>query len=86
MLLLLRASWDGYDAVRTGVGRCVQVVRSYYFSTHGCMRLDSCLVVGAFDELAFAAACCRAFTLKKSAIVAVALRLYWSLDVEQLDS
>lgn len=41
----------------------------YYFSTHGCKRLDSCLLVGAFDELAWAAACCRAFRLKKSAMV-----------------
>jgi hypothetical protein len=42
----------------------------YYFSTHGCRRFGSCFVVGAFDELACAAACCRAFMLKKSAIAA----------------
>jgi hypothetical protein len=57
----------------------------YYFSTQGCRRFGSCFVVGAFDELAVAAACCRAFMLKKSAIAAccgcVVLRLrcyrYW---------
>lgn len=48
---------------------------SHYFSTHGCMRLDSCFVVGAFEELALAALACRAFMLKKSAIVAVVLGL-----------
>lgn len=42
----------------------------YYFSTHGCRRFGSCFVVGALDELACAAACCRALMLKKSAIVA----------------
>ena len=40
----------------------------YYFSTHGWRRFDSCLLVGVFDELACAAACCRAFKLKKSAM------------------
>ena len=41
----------------------------YYFSTHGCRRSGCCFVFGAFDELAWAAACCRALRLKKSAIV-----------------
>jgi hypothetical protein len=52
-------------------------VKTYYFSTHGCMRLGSCFVVGAFEELAFAALACRAFMLKKSAIVAVVFGLEW---------
>lgn len=41
----------------------------YYFSTHGCRRLVSCLLEGAFDEPACAPFCCRALRLKKSAIV-----------------
>lgn len=47
----------------------VQVGVVYYFSTHGCSRFDSCLEVGALEELACAACCCRAFRLKKSAMV-----------------
>lgn len=46
-----------------------RVRKVYYFSTHGCKRLDSCLLVGVLEELACAAACCRAFRLKKSAMV-----------------
>ena len=42
---------------------------TYYFSTHGCMRLASGLLAGAFDELAAEAAACRAFKSKKVAIV-----------------
>lgn len=68
-LLLLRGFWGGCKVVNTEVEWCGWGLRSYYFSTHGCMRLGSCFVVGAFDELAFAAAAWRAFTLKKSAIV-----------------
>jgi hypothetical protein len=41
----------------------------YYFSTHGCRRSDSFLLDGALEELACAAACCRALRLKKSAMV-----------------
>lgn len=40
-----------------------------YFSTHGCNRFVSCFTVGALDELAAAAAACRALISKKLAIV-----------------
>lgn len=57
------------------VGRCTSV---YYFSTHGCRRSGCCLVVGAFEELACAAACWRALMLKKSDIVVAAC---WCVEV-----
>jgi len=42
---------------------------SYYFSTHGCRRLDSDAPGAAFEELLAAAVAWRAFRLKKSAMV-----------------
>ena len=59
-------------------GRLEWIVRShlthaecetYYFSTHGCNRLVSCFGAGPLEELAVAAACCRALMLKKSAML-----------------
>lgn len=41
---------------------------TYYFSTQGCRLLVSGLVVGALEELAAAAAACRALRSKKLAI------------------
>jgi hypothetical protein len=46
-----------------------ELQKPYYFSTHGCKRFGSCLLVELFEELACAAACCRAFRLKKSAML-----------------
>jgi len=43
--------------------------KTHYFSTHGCNRFVSCFAVGALDELAAAAAACRALISKKLAIV-----------------
>jgi hypothetical protein len=66
------------ESVLGRLGGCVSAVMEramgwmgcYYFSTHGCRRFGSCFVVGTFKELAVAAACCRAFMLKKSAMAA----------------
>jgi hypothetical protein len=51
---------------------------AYYFSTHGCRRLDSCFVDGALEELASAAASLRARMSKKLAM----LRTIWRLIAE----
>jgi hypothetical protein len=57
---------------------------TYYFSTHGWSRLFSCLAVGAFDEVAVAAAAAfRALISKKFAIVwmfGVAGFLNWPVE------
>lgn len=51
---------------------------TYYFSTHGCRRLESCLAVGALDELAAAAAACLALISKKFAMLMIVFD--WILD------
>jgi hypothetical protein len=69
---------------------CIERVgKAHYFSTHGCKRLGSCLLEGVLEELACAAACCRAFRLKKSAMMSscgglevagITTKLKWNAD------
>jgi hypothetical protein len=69
--------WSWAATSESVFGRLMRVSRgihldrekAYYFSTHGCRRLGSCFDVAALEELADAAAACRARMSKKFDIV-----------------